>query len=89
MLKPHPLVLSKLLKRYESLEERARSEAGASPDVRRELQDTAYTLCVSTGTRDTESAKKVARSLLSESLEATVAVGRPAAEPKKRPTVAA
>ena len=89
MLKPHPLVLSKLLKRYESLEARARSEAGASPEVRRELQDTAYTLCVSTGTREVETAKKVARSLLSESFEATVAAAKPAAEPKKRPTVAA
>ncbi|CCB71602.1 DUF5133 domain-containing protein [Streptantibioticus cattleyicolor] len=66
MLKPHPVVLRKLLDRYESLEARARSGERVSPQLRRELEDTAYTLCVSTATTEPGAAKAVARRLLAD-----------------------
>ena len=83
MLKPHPMVLGNLLERYESLEAQVRDAGQASPELVRELQDTAYTLCVSTGTRDAEAAREAAHRLLSESFAAT------AAAPGRPPTVAA
>ncbi|MEV5934432.1 DUF5133 domain-containing protein [Streptomyces sp. NPDC052079] len=50
MLKPHPTVLRRLVEEYESL---AVPTAG-TPDAARaaRITDLAYTLCVSTGTRD-------------------------------------
>ena len=84
MPKPHPMVLGNLLERYESLEAQVRDAGQASPELVRELQDTAYTLCVSTGTRDVEAAREAARRLLAESFAATAAAA--AAQP---PTVAA
>ncbi|MCZ4125913.1 DUF5133 domain-containing protein [Streptomyces sp. H39-S7] len=50
MLMAHPAVLRNLLERYDALRLLARSDA-VDPSVQRQLQDTVYTLCVSTGTR--------------------------------------
>ncbi|MFF8032765.1 MULTISPECIES: DUF5133 domain-containing protein [unclassified Streptomyces] len=52
MLKPHPLVLRRLVEEYEALTATGTAMAGgpAARDAR--IRDLAYTLCVSTGTRD-------------------------------------
>ncbi|NEA54147.1 DUF5133 domain-containing protein [Streptomyces sp. SID13666] len=60
MLMAHPAVLRNLLERYDALQLIARSDA-VDPYVHRQLQDTAYTLCVSTGTRDIGAALLAAR----------------------------
>lgn len=60
MLMAHPAVLQNLLKRHDTLALRARSDT-ADPDIHRQLRDTAYTLCISTGTRDIETALVAAR----------------------------
>jgi hypothetical protein len=58
-----PDVLRELIERYEHL--RAQSaDVRAEPRVRDLLRDTAYTLCVSTGTRDIEAALRAARAHL-------------------------
>ncbi|MFC4031931.1 DUF5133 domain-containing protein [Streptomyces polygonati] len=56
----HPTVLRTLVERYEALRALAgqygaddtEDGAGVDPRVRQQLQDTVYTLCVSTGTRE-------------------------------------
>ncbi|MGW1465874.1 DUF5133 domain-containing protein [Streptomyces sp. NPDC002308] len=63
MLMAHPVVLRGLVDRYESL----RSADTEDARVRRRLEDVAYTLCVSTGTRDVESALEAARTRLADS----------------------
>ena len=63
MLMAHPAVLRSLLQRYEALVPLAHDRT-ADPHAYGQLQDTAYTLCVSTGTRDIEAALKAARELL-------------------------
>ncbi|PWJ08327.1 DUF5133 domain-containing protein [Streptomyces sp. NWU49] len=56
MLKPHPTVLRRLVQEYE-----ARLRSGTAPDADGpRLSDLAYTLCVSTGTRDVEDALRTA-----------------------------
>ncbi|MFF7365762.1 DUF5133 domain-containing protein [Streptomyces sp. NPDC008125] len=60
MLMAHPVVLKGLVERYESL----RSAAAEDARERRRLEDVEYTLCVSTGTRDVESALDAARTRL-------------------------
>ncbi|MFD3497440.1 DUF5133 domain-containing protein [Streptomyces sp. NPDC058676] len=62
MLKPHPAFLRRLVEEYESIraEEAARGLAAPGP---RSL-DLAYTLCVSTGTRDVRLALDAARRVL-------------------------
>ncbi|MFJ8647848.1 DUF5133 domain-containing protein [Streptomyces sp. NPDC093546] len=57
----HPTVLRKLVARYEEL-----TAAASAPDpaLTRQREDTAYTLCVSTGTRDVQDALRVARRAL-------------------------
>ncbi|MDQ1042834.1 DUF5133 domain-containing protein [Streptomyces sp. V4I2] len=62
MLRPHPEFLRRLVEQYESLraEETARGPDAPSP---RSL-DLAYTLCVSTGTRDVRLALDTAHRLL-------------------------
>jgi len=61
MLIPHPAVLRRLVEEYESaLAEEAERGGRASPRV----QDLAYTLCVSTGTRNVGRALEAAHRLL-------------------------
>jgi 4-aminobutyrate aminotransferase-like enzyme len=68
MLMPHPTVLRNLVERYETLRATAERHTdgsdrteGSDPLVRQQLQDTIYTLCVSTGTREVGAALKAAR----------------------------
>lgn len=62
MLRPHPAVLRRLVDEYEALAaaETARGPAGLNPRAR----DLAYTLCVSTGTRDVKRALEAAHQWL-------------------------
>ncbi len=55
----HPVVLRNLIEEYETLEV-LRAENG-SAEVRRRMDDLAYTLCVSTGTCDVDAALIAAR----------------------------
>ncbi|MFG3658607.1 DUF5133 domain-containing protein [Streptomyces sp. NPDC047706] len=59
MLMAHPAVLKNLIEQYETLRD-LRAEDG-SDAVRRRMDDIAYTLCVSTGTRDVDAALVAAR----------------------------
>ena len=84
MLRPHPAVLRRLVDEYEALAaaETARGPAGLNPRAR----DLAYTLCVSTGTRDVKRALEAAHQWLTgaPARESTVpAAGQrmPATEP--------
>ncbi|MEU9631132.1 DUF5133 domain-containing protein [Streptomyces luteogriseus] len=58
MLRPHPAVLRRLVDEYEALAaaETTRGPAEQNPRAR----DLAYTLCVSTGTRDVKRALEAA-----------------------------
>ncbi|WP_079079272.1 DUF5133 domain-containing protein [Streptomyces sp. DSM 15324] len=58
MLIPHPAVLRVLVEEYEAL------TASDGPGTRARSQDLAYTLCVSTGTRDVGVALETARAWL-------------------------
>ena len=69
MLMPHPAVLRKLVDEYEGLRE---SGAGEHHPQARDL---AYTLCVSTGTRDVRHALETARQWL-DAASAADAAGR-------------
>ncbi|MFD5340886.1 DUF5133 domain-containing protein [Streptomyces hawaiiensis] len=62
MLRPHPAVLRRLVDEYEALAaaEAARGPAESNPRAR----DLAYTLCVSTGTRDVKRALEAAHQWL-------------------------
>ncbi|MET7296612.1 DUF5133 domain-containing protein [Streptomyces griseoloalbus] len=64
MLMAHPAVLRKLIEQYDAL--RIRHAEDGSPEVRRRMDDVAYTLCVSTGTRDIEAALVAARHRLAD-----------------------
>ncbi|MFF9087502.1 DUF5133 domain-containing protein [Streptomyces sp. NPDC014991] len=59
MLMAHPAVLTNLVEQYETL--RILHAEEGSPEVRRRMDDVAYTLCVSTGTRDIHTALVAAR----------------------------
>ncbi|MEV8533772.1 DUF5133 domain-containing protein [Streptomyces sp. NPDC051211] len=59
MLMAHPAVLNNLVERYEEL--RVLHAGADSPEVRQRMADLAYTLCVSTGTRDVDAALAAAR----------------------------
>jgi hypothetical protein len=59
MLLAHPAVLKDLVEQYEAL--RALHAENGSEEARRRLDDVSYTLCVSTGTRDVDSALIAAR----------------------------
>lgn len=60
MLMAHPAVLRDLIEQYEALA--ALNASGAdSARVRQRMEDVAYTLCVSTGTRDIDAALIAAR----------------------------
>ncbi|MCT9144018.1 MULTISPECIES: DUF5133 domain-containing protein [Streptomyces] len=63
MLRPHPAVLRGLVDEYEALVSAA--EAGRAPaEAGPRARDLAYTLCVSTGTRDIGRALEVAHQWL-------------------------
>nr|WP_079194586.1 DUF5133 domain-containing protein [Streptomyces sp. CB02923] len=59
MLLAHPAVLRDLVEQYETL--RVLNAADGSPEVRQRMDDVVYTLCVSTGTRDVDTALIAAR----------------------------
>lgn len=59
MLMAHPAVLARLIEQYETLQ--ILHAGKGSPGVRRRMDDLAYTLCVSTGTRDIDTALIAAR----------------------------
>ncbi|MGW5480651.1 DUF5133 domain-containing protein [Streptomyces sp. NPDC004008] len=59
MLMAHPAVLKNLIEQYETL--RILHAEEGSEDVRQRMNDVAYTLCVSTGTRDIDTALVAAR----------------------------
>ncbi|MFC8986744.1 DUF5133 domain-containing protein [Streptomyces sp. SID9913] len=75
MLKPHPVVLRRLVEEYEALAGAETPQGPAGPNPR--LRDLAYTLCVSTGTRDVRHALETAHRWLGTSTAA--ARPRPAA----------
>ncbi|MEU5211507.1 DUF5133 domain-containing protein [Streptomyces sp. NPDC020742] len=54
MLMAHPAVLQGLVQEYRTLEA-LQAERGGT-EVRRRMDDLAYTLCTSTGTRDVQAA---------------------------------
>jgi hypothetical protein len=55
----HPAVLNNLIEQYETL--RVLHAENGSAEVRRRMDDLAYTLCISTGTRDVDAALIAAR----------------------------
>ncbi|MFD5761933.1 DUF5133 domain-containing protein [Streptomyces mirabilis] len=59
MLMAHPAVLRNLVEQYVTLRTLHAEDGGT--EVRRRLDDVAYTLCVSTGTRDVDAALVAAR----------------------------
>ncbi|CAL9342718.1 DUF5133 domain-containing protein [Streptomyces sp. enrichment culture] len=59
MLMAHPAVLENLLEQYETL--RILHAEDGSTEVRRRMDDVAYTLCVATGTCDIDAAVIAAR----------------------------
>ncbi|MFF7558142.1 DUF5133 domain-containing protein [Streptomyces olivaceus] len=59
MLMPHPAVLRGLLEEYEAAAANEPADATGAPGPR--TRDLAYTLCVSTGTRDVGRALEAAR----------------------------
>ncbi|GHJ93473.1 DUF5133 domain-containing protein [Streptomyces sp. NE5-10] len=60
----HPVVLRELVEQYETLQ--ALQAENGSAEARRRMDDLAYTLCVSTGTRDVDAALIAARRRLPE-----------------------
>ncbi|MFJ4772199.1 DUF5133 domain-containing protein [Streptomyces uncialis] len=65
MLKAHPAVLRNLLAIHASLRQKASGDV-VPLQVRRQLLDTEYTLCMSTGCYTIEDAMAAARSQLEE-----------------------
>lgn len=59
MLMAHPAVLRNLIEQHDAL--RILHAEDGSPEARRRMDDVAYTLCVSTGTRDIDAAIIAAR----------------------------
>ncbi|MFG2856361.1 DUF5133 domain-containing protein [Streptomyces mirabilis] len=59
MLMAHPAVLRNLVEQYVTLRTLHAEDGGT--EVRRRMDDVAYTLCVSTGTRDVDAALIAAR----------------------------
>ncbi|MER7488031.1 DUF5133 domain-containing protein [Streptomyces sp. NPDC126497] len=75
MLKPHPTVLRRLVEEYEGLTAAGGGPAGRDPRI----DDLAYTLCVSTGTRDVRQALGTARGWLAAAGRDASGTGAPAA----------
>jgi hypothetical protein len=59
VLMAHPAVLRNLVEQYDTL--RILQAENGTPEVRQRMDDIAYTLCVSTGTRDIDAALAAAR----------------------------
>ena len=59
MLMAHPVVLRNLVEQYDTL--RILHGENGSEEVRQRMDDVAYTLCVSTGTKDVDAALFAAR----------------------------
>ncbi|MCX4417304.1 DUF5133 domain-containing protein [Streptomyces sp. NPDC053741] len=59
MLMAHPAVLRNLVEQYDTL--RILQAENGDADVQQRMDDIAYTLCVSTGTRDIDAALVAAR----------------------------
>ncbi|MET7599811.1 DUF5133 domain-containing protein [Streptomyces sp. NPDC004082] len=59
MLMAHPAVLDNLVEQYDTLRVLHAESGGA--EVRRRMDDLAYTLCVATGTNDVDAALIAAR----------------------------
>ncbi|MFF2860983.1 DUF5133 domain-containing protein [Streptomyces rubiginosohelvolus] len=59
MLMAHPTVLRNLIEQYEAL--RVLHAENGGHEARQRMDDVAYTLCVSTGTSDVDSALVAAR----------------------------
>ncbi|MFD0366734.1 MULTISPECIES: DUF5133 domain-containing protein [unclassified Streptomyces] len=59
MLMAHPVVLRDLIEQYTTLKVLQAENGGE--EVRRRMDDLAYTLCVATGTRDVDAALIAAR----------------------------
>ncbi|MGC5363083.1 DUF5133 domain-containing protein [Streptomyces sp. DT24] len=59
MLMAHPAVLRNLVEQYDTL--RILHAQNSGPEARQRMDDIAYTLCVSTGTRDIDTALVAAR----------------------------
>ncbi|OQR63475.1 hypothetical protein B6E66_14210 [Streptomyces maremycinicus] len=78
MLMPLPATLCRLVKDYEALA--ADRSAAAAATSRARLRDLAYTLCVSTGTREVRDALRVARTYL-DSVAARPATAGPVPGP--------
>lgn len=74
MLMAHPVVLRELVEQYEALW--ALNAHSGDPAARRRIDDVAYTLCVSTGTREVATALGAAREQL-RAADALVAVPEP------------
>ncbi|GAA2493852.1 DUF5133 domain-containing protein [Streptomyces gobitricini] len=72
MLLAHPAVLRELVARYESLCT-ASQELALAPELKRRLDDVAYTLCVTTGTRQLDQALAAARARLATTATAATA----------------
>ncbi|MEU2775870.1 DUF5133 domain-containing protein [Streptomyces sp. NPDC007162] len=82
MLMPHPATLRRLVKEYEALLVTETLVDDASVGTR--LQDLAYTLCVSTGTRQVTDALRVAHEYLDRTLDSADGTGAgPAAGPAR------
>jgi hypothetical protein len=65
MLIPHPAFLRELVDEYEATA--AEEAMTGAPEAGRRMRDLAYTLCVSTGTRDVTLALEAAHRLLAAS----------------------
>ncbi|MDR6978902.1 hypothetical protein J2X68_005636 [Streptomyces sp. 3330] len=75
MLMPHPAVLRRLVDEYEALTRSGSPEA--QPQEQAQARDLAYTLCVSTGTRDVRHALETAHQWLEAASSADAAVRPP------------
>ncbi|MFV0137711.1 DUF5133 domain-containing protein [Streptomyces sp. HMX87] len=74
MLRPHPTVLRRLVDEYEEVVAAEPATGSAPPSPR--ARDLAYTLCVSTGTRDVRLALEAAHRWLAAAPAATPAAAR-------------
>ena len=86
MLTPDPAVLRGLLEEYEEAAANEPADPAGAPDPR--TRDLAYTLCVSTGTRDVGRAVEAARLQLADGATRTRVPSRPEI-PAKAPMHAA